>query len=248
MFRSATEGEPAVWQSVSQAGNISQRIAAQIEELLAKETLKPGDRLPTERDMADLLGASRPSVREAVRILQAQGRLVVKHGLGVFVAESSTKQALGVALSNPEININELFAMREVLEVPAARWAAETITAEQIVQLNQILSDLDSAFDNADDFQRLARLDASFHLAIAQAAGNRFLRQTTDVLNDILIEGMQTTLLIAGRREKSRKQHERIVAALQKHDPAAAGRAAQTHVRSAHEAALARIAAEKPEN
>lgn len=242
----AMEREASVWRSLRQEGNVSQRIAAQIEEMLASETLKPGDRLPTERDMAELLGASRPSVREAVRILQAQGRLVVKHGLGVFVAQSLTKQALGAALSNPEVNINEVFAMREVLEVPAAEWAAERITDEQIALLTEILQELDAAFDaDSDDFQRLARLDTSFHLAIAQVAGNRFLRQTTDVLHDILIEGMQTTLLIPGRREKSRKQHERIVAALQKRDPAAARHAARTHVRSAHQAALDRIAAEQ---
>lgn len=235
-----------MWQRVSQAGNVSQRIATQIDDILGKEELKPGDRLPTERDMAELLGASRPSVREAVRILEAQGRLIVKHGLGVFVAESQTKQALGAALKNPEVNVNELFAMREVLEVPAARWAAERITDDQVISLKEILQELDTAFDeDSDDFQRLARLDASFHLAIAQVAGNRFLRQTTDVLNDILIEGMQTTLLMPGRRQKARKQHEAIVAALEKHDSGAAGRAAQAHVRNAHQAALERIAAEQ---
>ncbi|AYY13177.1 FadR family transcriptional regulator [Actinobacteria bacterium YIM 96077] len=236
-----------VWEPVNQAGNVSQRIVAQIEDLLAKDALKPGDRLPTERDMAELLGTSRPSVREAVRILQAQGRLIVRHGRGVFVAESQTKQALGAALSNPEVNVNELFAMREVLEVPAAQWAAEQITDEQIVDLREILDELDSAFDDSGDFQRLARLDATFHLAIAQAAGNRFLRQTTDVLHDILIEGMQTTLLIPGRREKARKQHESIVAALENRDPSEAGQAARRHIRSAHHAALERIAAEKGE-
>lgn len=234
-----------MWQSVGQTGNISQRIASQIEELLATETLKPGDRLPTERDMAQLLGASRPSVREAIRILQAQGKLIVKHGLGVFVAESPTEQALGAALRNAEHNVNELFAMREVLEVPAARWAAERITDEELASLREILAELDAAFAvDSDDFQRLARLDASFHLGIAQVAANRFLKQTTHVLQDILISGMRTTLLIPGRREKSRKQHEQILNALKDHDPNAAGRAARAHIRSAHRAALDRIAAE----
>jgi GntR family transcriptional repressor for pyruvate dehydrogenase complex len=174
--------------------------------------------------------------------------LVVKHGLGVFVAESQTRQALGAALKNPEINVNELFGMREVLEVPAARWAAERVSDEDLANLQQTLDELDAAFDDETaDFERLARLDASFHLTIAQIAGNRFLRQTTDVLQEILIEGMQTTLLMPRRREISRKQHERILEALRKHDPAAAGRAAQTHVRSAHQAALDRIAGEQGE-
>lgn len=235
-----------MWQPVSQTGNVSSRIVAQIEQMLAEERLKPGDRLPTERDMARLLGASRPSVREAVRILQAQGRLVVKHGLGVFVAESQTKQALGAALSNPELDINELFSMREVLEVPAAGWAAEHATDANVAELRAILTELDAAFDaDSDDFQRLAQLDASFHLGIAELAQNRFLRQTSHVLYDILISGMKTTLLIPGRREKSRRQHDQILAALAARDPAAARRAARAHIRSAHRAALERIAAEQ---
>lgn len=236
----------AMWQQVSEAGNVSERIVTQIEKLLAEGRLKPGDRLPSERDMAQLLGASRPSLREAVRILQARGRLLVKHGQGVFVAEPQSTQALRDALRSAEISVNELFAMREVLEVPAARWAAEQITDEQVAQLQRILDDLDAAFDtDPDDFQRLAQLDASFHLGIAEIARNRFLQQTSHVLHDILMSGMQTTLLIPGRREKSRREHERILAALRGRDAAGAGRAARTHIRSAQAAALDRLAREQ---
>ncbi|WP_203433426.1 FadR/GntR family transcriptional regulator [Jiangella asiatica] len=234
-----------MWQRVNESGSVSQRIVTQIEHLLDSGELKPGDRLPTERDLAQLVGASRPSVREAVRILQAQGRLDVKHGLGVFVTEPPQAPDLGAALNHPELDIDELFSMREVLEVPAASWAAERITEAEVESLRGILDDLDAAFDaDPADFQQLARLDAAFHLTIADIADNRFLRQTSHVLHDILISGMKTTLLIPGRREKSRAQHERILDALAGNDPAAAGRAARSHIRSAHRAALARLAAE----
>ena len=237
-----------VWQLVNQAGSVSERIVAQVEQLLANGNLKPGDRLPSEREMAALLGTSRPSLREAVRILQARKRLVVKHGQGVFVAEPPSAQALRGALGTEELSINELFAMREVLEVPAAVWAADRITAEQADTLAQILRDLDVAFEaNPNDFQRLAQLDASFHLGIAEIAHNRFLQQTTHVLHDILMSGMQTTLLIPGRREKSRRQHEKIFTAIHDHDGAAAARAARTHIRSAHQAALERLAEDQSE-
>lgn len=235
-----------MWQPVNQSGNISQRIVAQVEQLLSDEKLKPGDRLPAEREMAQLLGASRPSLREAVRVLQAQGRLVVKHGQGVFVAEPRSEQALRSALASAEISMNELFAMREVLEVPAAGWAAEHVLADDLTELAGILDDLDAAFDDdPEDFGRLARLDAGFHLKIADIARNRFLHQTSHVLHDILTSGMKTTLLIPGRREKSQVQHHRILDALTARDPAAARRAAKVHIRSAHQAALRRIAAER---
>jgi len=236
---------PNRWQHVSQAGNVSERIVAQVEQQLANGDLKPGDRLPPEREMAQLLGASRPSLREAVRILQTRGRLLVKHGQGVFVAEPASTQALREAMRHAEHDINELFAMREVLELPAAGWAAEKITDEQIADLRKILDALDAAFDTRpDDFQQLAQLDAKYHLAIAQVANNRFLQQTSHVLHDILMSGMQTTLLIPGRREKSREEHARILAALQQHDAGAVRRAARTHIRSAHRAALDRVARE----
>lgn len=235
-----------LWQPVVQPGSLSERIVAQVEKILLEERLSPGDRLPPEREMARLLGVSRPSLREAVRILQARGRLVVKHGQGVFVARLRSEQELRAALQQAEISINELFAMREVLEVPAAGWAAERITPEQIAGLRETLSALDAAFDEEPcDFARPAGLDAQFHLGIAGAAGNRFLQQTSNVLNDILLSGMETTLLISGRREKSRRQHHRILDALAAGDAPAARRAARAHIRSAHGAALSRMAGEQ---
>ncbi|MQB01743.1 MAG: hypothetical protein GEU78_15905 [Actinobacteria bacterium] len=79
------------------------------------------------------LSVSRPSLREAVRTSQARGRLVVKHDQGVFVATPRSEQELRAALVNAEVSINELFAMREVLEAPAAGWAAERIGPEQLI-------------------------------------------------------------------------------------------------------------------
>lgn len=235
-----------MWQPVNQTGNISQRIVTQVEQLLSDERLKPGDRLPAEREMAQLLGASRPSLREAVRVLQAQGRLVVKHGQGVFVAEPRSEQALRSALGSAEISVNELFAMRDVLEVPAAGWAAEHVTPADVAELRGILGELDTAHeDDPQDFQRLAKLDAGFHLKIADIARNRFLRQTSHVLHDILLSGMQTTLLIPGRRQKSQVQHRRILATLEAHDAPGARRAARVHIRSAHQAALERVTDER---
>lgn len=238
-----------MWQPVREAGNVAERIVTQVEELLATGDLKPGDRLPSERDMAQMLKTSRPSLREAIRILQTRGRLSVKHGQGVFVAEPRSTQALRAAFEHAEITMNELFDMRDVLEVPAAGWAAEKVTDEQLDELAAILDRLDAAFDaDPEDFQTLAQLDASYHLAIADVASNRFLHQTSHVLHDILMSGMKTTLLIPGRREKSKGEHERILAALRARDAAAARRAARAHIRSAHRAALDRIAREQRES
>lgn len=232
-----------MWQPISQQGSLSDRIVDQVEQLIRNESLKPGDRLPSEREMAQLLGVSRPSLREAVRILEARGRLAVRHGLGVFVQAPRSERELRAALGEIELTLNELYAMREVLEVPAAGWAADGIDAAQLRDVRTKLDTLNSAGEAATiDYDELRRLDADFHLAIAVAAGNRFLRQTSGVLHDMVVSGMETTLLIPGRIEIARTDHERIYACLAEHDAAGARRAARAHIRGAHSAAARRLA------
>jgi len=234
-----------MWERVGSSGSVPQRIVFQIEQLIESKSLQPGDRLPTERDLATLLGASRPTVREAIRTLQERGWLDVRHGLGIFVTEPPIEFGLGTTWRPEGIDISELFLMREVLEVPAASWAAKIITQADVRRLRKTLHELDEAFD-ADPaaFHRLAQLDATFHLTIAEISGNSFMKQTSDVLHTMLISGMKTTLLIPGRREKSRDQHLRILEALVDHDAVAAGRAARSHVRSARRAAERRLSEE----
>lgn len=231
------------WHTLGQ-GSLNSRIRVEILRVLEERRLMPGDRLPSERELAASLQVSRPSVREAVRSLQAEGRLVVRHGQGVFVAEPATRRRLLQSMAELDHNLAELFAMREVLEVPAARWAAEH-------QDKQALRALQTAFDGLEealartpvDYDELQRLDATFHLRVVQAAGNRLLEQTQDVLNELLRKGMQTTLSVPGRLEQSRIDHQRILTAVLAGDTAAAARAARAHVQGARKAANKRLAA-----
>jgi GntR family transcriptional regulator, transcriptional repressor for pyruvate dehydrogenase complex len=231
-----------MWEPIIQHGSLSDRIAAQVERLISDERLKPGDQLPSERDMAHLLGVSRPSLREAVRILEVRGRLVVKHGQGVFIQAPRSERELRAALGDTELSLKELYAMREVLEVPAAAWAAENITAEQLHEVRAALDKVRAAGEAPTvDYDELRQLDADFHLAIAVAAGNRFLKQTSSVLHNMVVSGMETTLQIPGRIEIAREDHERIYTALAEHDVAGARRAARAHIRGAHAAAVRRV-------
>lgn len=223
---------------------LNSRIRLEILRYMTSHRLSPGDRLPSERDLAATLRVSRPSLREAVRSLQAEGRLVVKHGQGVFIAEPSAQRSLRESMARLDHNLSELFAMREVLEVPAAQWAAQQKNNTAIEAVRAAFEELDSALaEEPRDFERLRQLDATFHIRIVQAAGNRLLEQTQGVLNELLRTGMQTTLAIDGRAERSRQEHMRILEAICKGDPAAAARAARTHVKSARGAANRRIQA-----
>jgi len=235
-----------MWEPVTQPGHISDRIERQIVELLAAEQLRPGDRLPSERELATLLGVSRPSLREAVKSLEAHGRLNVRHGQGVFVALPQSQTNLRAALHEQEVTLAELFAMREVLEVPATGWAASATDEQALTAAREALEELAVAESASPiDFKDLQRLDSAFHMHVVMAAGNRFLRQTLSVLQDMMEAGMETTLVIPGRLARSRIEHAAILAALTEGNERKARAAASRHIRNARNAALRRIEDER---
>lgn len=223
-------------------GRVADLIADRVLEVIANHQLNPGDRLPPERELAGLLGTSRPSVREALRSLQAQGRVEIRHGTGVFVADPATARTLREAMLAEEMSLAELFDMREVLELPAVVWAAKYQDTERLERVREAYTALEAASaEETVDWAALQQLDAAFHLRIVEAAGNRFLTRTLGVLQEILAKGMETTLRIPGRLQRSRVDHKRILDELLAADPVAARRAAAAHIRGARKAALARV-------
>jgi len=229
------------WRSM-RSSSLSVRIRGQILAFLADDGHEAGDRLPSERDLAVRLGVSRPSVREAIKTLEAEGRLDVRHGQGVFVASSSAGDKLRRSIRDTEWDLLELYAMREVLEVPAARWAAQRGQPGAIAGV-KIAHDrlLTTSRQESVDLDQLQLLDAAFHQSIVQAAGNRFLEQTQGVLGEILVRGMSTTLAVPGRLEASRADHRAILEAITAGDGTRAAAAARRHVRAAHRAALTMV-------
>lgn len=229
------------WHVLGQ-GTLNSRIRREILRVIAASQLAPGDRLPSERELASTLQVSRPSVREAVRALQAEGVLVVRHGQGVFVAGPDARKQLRAAMAELDHTLTELFAMREVLEVPAARWAAEKRDDDALAAVQAAYDELETALTRTElDFDELQRLDSAYHLQIVRASGNRLLQQTQAVLHELMRTGMRTTLEVEGRLEQSRVEHGRILTALMEGDSAAAAAAAQAHVRGARDAATRRI-------
>lgn len=229
-----------LWTPLRQ-GTVADLIARRILEVIGSDQLRPGDRLPPERELAAMLGTSRPSLREALQSLKARGWVDIRHGSGVFVAEPATTRSLREALLAEEVSLRELYDMREVLELPAAAWAAKHGDAAKLAAVQEAYGAMMSASPDRGDWRRMQELDAAFHLRIVEAADNRFLARTQGVLQEILAAGMGTTLRVPGRLERSRGEHERILSALLSGNPAAARRAALTHINNARKAALSRL-------
>ena len=216
------------------------RIAKQLIELIELQKLAPGDKLPPERQLADLLEVSRPSLREALHILQAQGLVQIKHGQGTFVQEPVVAQELRASLMTKTHGLNELFDAREVLEVPASKWAADKATKEDIRLLRATLNQIDTVTATEPiDYDQLQALDAKFHLTIVGIAGNRFINQTLNVLQDVMKMSMDTTLRLPGRKEISKKEHNEILQAIEDGDGALAAKITHQHISGARATALA---------
>ncbi len=222
------------------------RVAEQIERFVAGNGLTPGDRLPGERELCELLGVSRASVREALRSLETRGVVRVRHGKGVFVAAPDEgERALQRFSRLREVGLEELFAMREVLEVPAAGWAAAEASEEQLASLIATFEQHERAVRTQAGPEQLRVVDARLHLQIAEYANNRFLTMTQSLLQEMLGRSMDTTLSVAGRPARSVREHAEIVNALVARDAPRARAAARRHIRGARRAALRRVAEER---
>jgi raffinose/stachyose/melibiose transport system permease protein len=216
------------------------RIATQLVELIDLQKLNPGDRLPPERQLADLLEVSRPSLREALHILQAQGLVQIKHGQGTFVQEPLVAQELRASMMATTHGLNELFDAREVLEVPASKWAADKASKEDIRLLRATLNQIETVTATTPvDFDQLQLLDAKFHLTIVGIAGNRFINQTLNVLQDVMKMSMETTLRLPGRSDVSKSEHNAILAAIESGNGELAAKLTLQHITGARVVALA---------
>jgi GntR family transcriptional repressor for pyruvate dehydrogenase complex len=215
------------------------RIATQLIELIELQKLLPGDKLPPERQLSDLLAVSRPSLREALHILQAQGIVHIKHGQGTFVQEPLVAQELRASMMSTTHGLNELFDAREVLEVPASKWASKKATKEDIRLLRATLNQIDTVTATEPiDYDQLQSLDAKFHLTIVEIAGNRFINQTLNVLQDVMKMSMETTLKVAGRSEISRIEHNEILEAIENGDGDFAAKLTLKHITGARKTAI----------
>jgi len=211
-------------------------VVRQIEQLILRGILSPGERLPAERELAERLGVSRPSLRDAIADLQQRGLLATRAGSGVFIADvigSAFSPALIQLFASHHEAVFDYLSFRRDMEGLAAERAARLGSGYDLQIIQTIFDKMEAANDEAQS-EEDARLDAQFHSAIIDASHNVIMLHMMRSMFDLLRQGVFYNRKIMFQQHTSKhallEQHHAINTALQVRDPAAARAAVETHL------------------
>ncbi|MFN2136509.1 MAG: FadR/GntR family transcriptional regulator [Candidatus Promineifilaceae bacterium] len=209
---------------------VAEAIAAEILNLLRQKELKPGDKLPPERELAEMLGVSRPSLREALRALSIMKVVEVRQGDGTYVSALNPEELvehLEFVFVLDDSTMLQLFEARKVVEAGNVALAATRITPEELAALHECLAQSERSVDDPDLFMRT---DIELHEIITRAAGNPLLARFMASIGILSRASRRKTTQLAGVTAQTVADHRQIVAALDAHDPQAAGAAMLRHL------------------
>ncbi|MEO8393376.1 MAG: FadR/GntR family transcriptional regulator [Chloroflexota bacterium] len=204
---------------------ISDQITDRVLSLIREQQLRPGDKLPPERELALLMGVSRATVREALRSLAMINVVELRHGSGSYVTSLEPKllvENFALVFSLTDNSFLQLIEAREVIEPGAMALAAQRITDEEIAQLEDILERSRECLQHPPpDF---AQLDIEFHIKTAEFSRNVLLTRIMQAIAQMSIASSQRTagesISVRTRRvERAIRMHQRILDALKAHDP-----------------------------
>ena len=219
--------------------SVAEMVAKRILEMVTSRALKPGDQLPPERELAEMLDVSRPSVREALRGLAILGVVNVRQGGGAFISQLDAEALLGPIrffLSLEDLNLSELYDARSLIEGDVARRAAQNMTGAEIDALEALL---DAQPETISDPRAFRVADLRFHEAIWAGCGNAFLNRICESLNSLGLEFRRRASENPKVLEQSLRDHRRLFEALKARDPSAAAQAAEEHMRNVYRSTVA---------
>ena len=214
----------------------SEHIAREIRLYVERKGLKPGDRIGTENELAREFGVSRPTLREALRLLAGSHLIQVNQGRagGIFVSATANEsmgrnvsQAIATMLATESVSLHELLEARIYLEVPLAGLAAEHATKETVAELESAIA---AAEGNDPASAEFRAADGRFHQAIADAAGNELMVAFTSWILEVLQPSLVDYMGPALEADDILDQHRRILRAIRRGQPAAAQRAMLQHI------------------
>lgn len=221
-----------------QSLKVFEQVAVQIEQRILDGELRSGDRLPTERELAEQFQVSRTAVREALKTLAQKGLVDMRPGRGTIVidgASSALQNSIGLAmrLKLGEVGgSNNLVEVREILEVEIAGLAAARATEKEIAAMRDAVQTMDLSLQNADAF---IAADNRFHEALAEATQNPLILILVKSIVNLLSEQRKQIFDHDGGPQRGQIHHKSILGSVIAHDPETARAAMRAHLRQVRE-------------
>ena len=219
-----------------QPEKLSSAVVRQIEQLVLRGILRPGERLPSERELADRMGVSRPSLRDAIGALQNAGLLTARPGAGIFVADvlgSAFSPALTQLFARHDEAVFDYLSFRRDMEGLAAERAARLASDTDLAVVQAVFDKMEAAHPKRNSDEE-AGLDAQFHMAIVEASHNVIMLHMMRSMYELLREGVFYNRKIMFKQRTTRQallnQHRSINDALQARDSDAARAAVHAHL------------------
>jgi GntR family transcriptional repressor for pyruvate dehydrogenase complex len=225
-----TAGDKPVYRVV-RTSRLYEQIVQQIEESLLNGTLKTGDQLPAERDLAQRFGVSRTAVREAVKALREKGLVEAYSGRGTFITDGTSQAVrqsldLMVKIGQPE-GSQYLAELRAILEPEIAALAAARAQESDMVTMREAFAVMDRAGRDPEPY---IEADLDFHLSLAEAAANPMILSLIDSIVGLLREQRMKIFKVEGGPERGQFHHKRILEAMEQRDPEKARDAMRAHL------------------
>ena len=210
----------------------TEQVVAHVRGLIEGGTLRPGDRLPAERDLALRIGVSRPTVRAGLRALAAMGVVQSRHGSGTYIPDGPPmlgSEPLSFLAALHGFTREEMYEARRILEVGAAGLAAERATSEQLAAMAEEIASL---FASMEQPLRFLVHDINFHRNVAAASGNPIVASLVEMVSALYYERRRQTAQQASDVDlrDAAEMHRRIYQAVRNHDAPAAREAMHKHL------------------
>lgn len=208
---------------------ISDELIARFKELIEKGVFVPGHRLPPERDLAEALAVSRPTLRQSMRALQIMGVIKARQGSGSYLADSAgeiMRVPVEFALAFKNVARTDLFETRCTLEVKLASLAAERRTPNDLEAMRASLRDMERAMGDPEAW---CRSEPQFHNCIVQAARNGVMATIIEMLSQMLMQSRKETVRLLSDYLSSYRSHENIYVEIEKQNPTSAAKAMMEH-------------------
>jgi len=210
----------------------AEQVVSHVRDLIERKRLRPGDRLPPERELATQIGVSRPTLRMGLHALAAMGCVQSRHGSGTFIREGPPalrSESLSLLAALHDFTPEQMYDARRILEAGAAGLAAECATPERIASLAE---EVTSLFASMNDPQRFLFHDINFHRAVAAASGNPIIAAVVEMVAALYYEQRRLTAAEASDHDlrDAAESHREIYQAIRARNADAARRAMNDHL------------------